>query len=162
MAENVPLAPLTTLRVGPVARRVITCDTTDQVVATLRALDSEPGPVLVMAGGSNVVIADDLTDLTVVRLATTGVTVDGATLRVEAGAVWDVVVAESPRHGVWVGWSACPGFPGRQAPRRCRTSAPTASRSPTPSRGCGCWTAAAARCAGCRPRSWASATVAVC
>lgn len=92
MAEHVPLAPLTTLRVGPVARRVIICETTDQVVATLQALASEPGPVLVMAGGSNVVIADELTDLTVVRLATAGVTVEGATLRVEAGVVWDDVV----------------------------------------------------------------------
>ncbi len=42
VAEQVPLASLTTLRVGPVARRVITCTTTDQIVATLRALDQEP------------------------------------------------------------------------------------------------------------------------
>ena len=31
--EGVPLAPLTTLRVGPVAARVITCSSTEQVVA---------------------------------------------------------------------------------------------------------------------------------
>ena len=37
-AEEVPLAPLTTLRIGPVARRLITCETTDQVIAVLRAL----------------------------------------------------------------------------------------------------------------------------
>ena len=37
--RDVPLASLTTLRVGPVARRVITCATADQVVATLDALD---------------------------------------------------------------------------------------------------------------------------
>lgn len=111
MAENVPLASLTTLRVGPVARRVITCDTTDQVVATLRALNSQPGPVLVMAGGSNVVVADKMTDLTVVKLATTGVTIDGATLRVEAGAEWDVVVAESLRHGLG-GLECLSGIPG--------------------------------------------------
>ena len=111
MAENVPLASLTTLRVGPVARRVITCGTTDQVVATLRALNSQPGPVLVMAGGSNVVVADKMTDLTVVKLATTGVTIDGATLRVEAGAEWDVVVAESLRHGLG-GLECLSGIPG--------------------------------------------------
>ncbi len=93
VAENVSLAPLTTLRVGPVARRVITCSTTDQVVSTLRTLGSGPGGPLVLAGGSNVVIADELSDLTVVRLATTGITIDGATLRVEAGAVWDDVVS---------------------------------------------------------------------
>ena len=38
VADDVPLAPLTTLRVGPVARRVITCTSTEQIVATLAAL----------------------------------------------------------------------------------------------------------------------------
>src|SRR5258707_38677 len=33
---DVPLAPLTTLRIGPVARRLITCDTTEKVVNVLR------------------------------------------------------------------------------------------------------------------------------
>ena len=50
--EAVPLAPLTTLRVGPVARRVITCTTTEQVVTALRRLDGEGGRApLVLAGG---------------------------------------------------------------------------------------------------------------
>jgi UDP-N-acetylmuramate dehydrogenase len=111
VAESVPLAPLTTLRVGPIARRVITCRTTDQVVATLRALDAESGRPLVLAGGSNVVIADELTDLTVVRLATTGITFDGAMLRVDAGAVWDDVVVDSLRHGLG-GLECLSGIPG--------------------------------------------------
>jgi UDP-N-acetylmuramate dehydrogenase len=69
----VPVAPLTTLRLGPVASRLITCDTTDKVVDVLRELpaDDPAERTLVLAGGSNVVIADDLTDLTVVRLANT-------------------------------------------------------------------------------------------
>ena len=62
--ENVPVAGLTTLRVGPVARRVITCSTSDQIVATMRALAGKTDPVLVLGGGSNVVVADDLTGLT--------------------------------------------------------------------------------------------------
>jgi UDP-N-acetylmuramate dehydrogenase len=91
--ESVPLAPLTTLRVGPVARRVITCISTEQVVATLRQLDGEGcQPLLVLAGGSNLVIADTLTDLTVVRLANDNISVDGNIVRAEAGAVWDDVV----------------------------------------------------------------------
>ena len=40
VAEAVPLAPLTTLRVGPVARRLITCTSSEQVVAVLTELDS--------------------------------------------------------------------------------------------------------------------------
>ena len=96
VAENVALGPLTTLRVGPVARRVITCRTGDQIIAALGSLDGAGiGPVLVLGGGSNVVIADDLADLTVVRLAGAGVSVDGALLRAQAGADWDSVVARA-------------------------------------------------------------------
>ena len=102
-----PLAPLTTLRVGPVARRVITASTTDQVIAAL----GETGDALVLAGGSNVVLADDPTDLTVVRVATTGITVDGNLLRAEAGAGWDDVVRTAVRHGLG-GLECLSGIPG--------------------------------------------------
>jgi UDP-N-acetylmuramate dehydrogenase len=112
VADAVPLAPLTTLRVGPVARRLITCDTTDKVVEVLRALDTDPpGPVLVLAGGSNVVLADDLADLTVVRLANSAVTVEGNILRAEAGAVWDDVVVTALAHGLG-GLECLSGIPG--------------------------------------------------
>ena len=110
VAEAVPLAPLTTLRVGPVARRVITCVNTEQIVATLDALDGT-GPTLVLAGGSNVVIADDLTDLTVVRLANDGVQIDGNLLRAQAGAVWDNVVAQAVASGLG-GLECLSGIPG--------------------------------------------------
>lgn len=89
---DVPLADLTTLRVGPVARRVISCRTSDQIITTLRALDDRDDPVLVLGGGSNVVISDDLVGLTVVRLASAAVTMVAGLLRAEAGADWDHVV----------------------------------------------------------------------
>ena len=112
MAYGVPLAPLTTLRVGPVARRLITCATTEQIVATLSALDrAGDGPVLVLAGGSNVVIADDLRDLTVVRLANDAVHIDGPLLRAEAGAGWDDVVRAAVSAGLG-GLECLSGIPG--------------------------------------------------
>jgi UDP-N-acetylmuramate dehydrogenase len=111
VADNVPVAPLTTLRVGPVARRVITCSTTDQVISTLRRLDSEQVRPLVLAGGSNVVIADEMSNLTIVRLASMGITFDGPTLRVEAGVVWDDVVVESLLRGLG-GLECLSGIPG--------------------------------------------------
>jgi UDP-N-acetylmuramate dehydrogenase len=110
--EAVPLAPLTTLRVGPIARRVITCTSTEQVIATLRDLDAAPtAPLLVLAGGSNVVIADTVTDLTVVRLAAAGVTIDGNLVRAEAGAVWDDVVDATIARGLG-GLECMSGIPG--------------------------------------------------
>ncbi len=116
VAEAVSLAPLTTLRVGPVVRRLITCASTEQVVAVVRALDTESRggehcPVLVFAGGSNLVIADTLTDLTAVRLATSGITIDGNLVRAEAGAVWDDVVVSTIEHGLG-GLECLSGIPG--------------------------------------------------
>ena len=107
VADDVPLAPLTTLRIGPVARRLITCSSTEQIVEALRALDD----VLVLAGGSNVVLADDLADLTVVLLANTEITVEDNIVRAEAGAVWDDVVVTSLAHGLG-GLECLSGIPG--------------------------------------------------
>ena len=116
VAEAVPLAPLTTLRVGPIARRVITCASTEQVIAVVRQLDAERRqgdrrPVLLFAGGSNLVIADGLTDLTAVQLATSGIWVDGNLVRAEAGAVWDDVVLRSIESGLG-GLECLSGIPG--------------------------------------------------
>ncbi len=107
VADDVPLAPLTTLRIGPVARRLITCTSTEQIVEVLRASDD----VLVLAGGSNVVLADDLDGLTVVLLANTEITVEDNILRAEAGAVWDDVVVTSLAHGLG-GLECLSGIPG--------------------------------------------------
>jgi UDP-N-acetylmuramate dehydrogenase len=108
--DAVPVAPLTTLRVGPVARHLVTCTTTEQVVTALRALDGATPP-LVLAGGSNVVIDDGLADLTVVRLANADIAVDGALVRAEAGAEWDDVVVAALAHGLG-GLECLSGIPG--------------------------------------------------
>jgi UDP-N-acetylmuramate dehydrogenase len=116
VGEAVPLAPLTTLRVGPIARRLITCADSEQVIAVVRGLDAETRaaqrrPVLVFAGGSNLVISDTLTELTAVRLANDGITVDGNLVRAEAGAVWDDVVVNAIEHGLG-GLECLSGIPG--------------------------------------------------
>jgi UDP-N-acetylmuramate dehydrogenase len=112
VAEYVPLGSMTTLRVGPVARRVITCVTSEQIVETIGALDRDaPGPLLVLGGGSNVVLADDLTDLTVVRLASPAISIEGPLLRAQAGADWDTVVEAAVAAGLG-GLECLSGIPG--------------------------------------------------
>ena len=111
VAEQVPIAALTTLRVGPVAGRVISCVTADQIVATLGALDRAGSPALVLAGGSNVAVSEEMSDLTVVRLCNTAVTVDGALLRAEAGANWDSVVVRAVEANLG-GLECLSGIPG--------------------------------------------------
>ena len=63
------------------------------------------------AGGSNLVIADTLTDLTAVRLANNGISIDGNLVRAEAGAVWDDVVVTTIEHGLG-GLECLSGIPG--------------------------------------------------
>ena len=82
------------------------------MVATLRQLDGEGcQPLLVLAGGSNLVIAETLTDLTVVRLANDNISVDGNIVRAEAGAGWDDVVADAIAAGLG-GLECLSGIPG--------------------------------------------------
>jgi UDP-N-acetylmuramate dehydrogenase len=109
VAEAVPLAPLTTLRVGPIADRLITCDTTQKVVDVMAALGT--ADVVVLAGGSNVVLADDLARLTVVLLANTEITVTDNIVCAEAGASWDDVVVTSLAHRLG-GLECLSGIPG--------------------------------------------------
>ncbi|HTM86045.1 MAG TPA: UDP-N-acetylmuramate dehydrogenase [Mycobacterium sp.] len=111
IAEAVPLAPLTTLRVGPVAARMLTCTSTEQLVGVLRAVDVDAEQVLVLAGGSNVVLADDIPDLTVVRVANTEITVTDNIVRAEAGAAFDDVVVTALAHGLG-GLECLSGIPG--------------------------------------------------
>ncbi|MBJ7338682.1 UDP-N-acetylmuramate dehydrogenase [Mycolicibacterium sp.] len=110
---SVPVAPLTTLRVGPVASRLLVCDTTEKLVDVLGQLpaDDPAERTLVLAGGSNLVIADDLADLTVVRVANTEITVAGDVVRAEAGASWDDVVVTSLAYGLG-GLECLSGIPG--------------------------------------------------
>ncbi len=112
-----PLAPLTTLRVGGPAHRLVTVHTTDELVDAVREVDDAGEPLLVLGGGSNVVIADAGFAGTVVKVASTGVTREsqdacgGAFVRVAAGHDWDELVAESVSQG-WAGIEALSGIPG--------------------------------------------------
>jgi UDP-N-acetylmuramate dehydrogenase len=107
-----PLAPLTTLRLGGPARRLLRADTEEELVAAVRDADAAGEPLLVLAGGSNVVIADEGFDGTVVLVATEGVEPVGpSTLRVAAGEPWDPFVERCVRDGL-AGVESLSGIPG--------------------------------------------------
>jgi len=115
--HDVPLADLTTMRVGGPAARLVTAETTDELVDAVREVDDADDPLLVVSGGSNLVVADDGFAGTVVRVATSGISVEsadqcgGAMVRVAAGEVWDDVVARAVDEG-WAGIEALSGIPG--------------------------------------------------
>ncbi len=113
---DVPLAPLTTLRIGGPARRLVTAVTEDELVSTVRAADAAGEQVLVLAGGSNVVIADAGWEGTAVRVATRGVEIDvsaDANVRVSAaaGEDWDALVERLVGEGL-AGAECLAGIPG--------------------------------------------------
>jgi UDP-N-acetylmuramate dehydrogenase len=110
-ATGVPLAPLTTLRLGGPAAKVVEAHTDDDLVEVVRACDAAGEPVLVLAGGSNVVIADEGFSGTVVRLLTRGAERDGTALDVAAGEPWDDIVAGAVGDGL-AGIECLSGIPG--------------------------------------------------
>ena len=74
--HDVPLSGLTTMRVGGPARRLVTVETTDELVDAIREVDDADEPSLVVAGGSNLIVADEGFAGSVVRVATGGITVE--------------------------------------------------------------------------------------
>jgi UDP-N-acetylmuramate dehydrogenase len=105
----------TTLRLGGPALEWVTATTEAELTAALDTAD----PVLVVGGGSNLVVADAGFDGRVVEVATSGVTPDtddpscgGVLVKVAAGETWDDLVALAVEHG-WVGIEALAGIPGR-------------------------------------------------
>ena len=116
---GVPLASLTTMRVGGPAERLVTVQTTDELVDAVREVDDADEPLLLVAGGSNLVIADAGFAGSVVRVATGGISVESpdpgsdpvVMVRVAAGEPWDHVVGQTVAEG-WSGIEALSGIPG--------------------------------------------------
>ncbi|GAB3137076.1 UDP-N-acetylmuramate dehydrogenase [Microbispora hainanensis] len=112
---GVPLAPYTTLRTGGPARAFTQARTQDELIAIVAEADRAREPVLVLGGGSNLVVSDDGFDGLVVRVATLGVeemSQDGRVLvTVQAGEDWDALVARCVAEG-WSGVECLSGVPG--------------------------------------------------
>ncbi|MFL1426782.1 MULTISPECIES: UDP-N-acetylmuramate dehydrogenase [unclassified Nocardiopsis] len=120
----VRLADHTTLGLGGPARSYLRVESTDDLVAAVAAADAAGEPVLVLGGGSNLVVADAGFPGTVVHIASQGVTLEetGATdpatgepvvlLRAEAGVEWDPLVERVVAEGL-NGLEFLSGIPGR-------------------------------------------------
>lgn len=113
------LADFTTLRLGGPARALRRCPDTDSLVEAVTACDRAGEPVLLIGGGSNLVISDDGFDGTAVTVESDGVEF-GTDLRentptpyvtAEAGTDWDLLVATTVRRG-FGGLECLSGIPG--------------------------------------------------
>lgn len=138
-AEQVPLARFTTLRLGGPARHLVEAGTEAEIIAQVQAVDSRDEPLLILGGGSNLVIADDGFPGTVVRITATGSyhgpgtaggsghgpgtsrhgpgtagqwqAGDAVSVTVPAGESWDTLVAWTVAEGL-AGIECLSGIPG--------------------------------------------------
>lgn len=117
-----PLAQHTTLRLGGPARRWVEASTEADLIDAVRTADEAGESVLLISGGSNLVVGDSGFDGTVVHVATRGVESDSdspddlaclgaVTLTVAAGEDWDAVVEYCVQQG-YIGVEALSGIPG--------------------------------------------------
>ncbi|MFJ3900413.1 UDP-N-acetylmuramate dehydrogenase [Streptomyces sp. NPDC090025] len=109
--HDAPLAPLTTFRLGGPAATLVTATTDDEVIAAVRAADAAGTPLLIIGGGSNLVIGDKGFDGTALHIATRGFALDGTRLELAAGEVWTDAVARTVEAGL-AGIECLAGIPG--------------------------------------------------
>lgn len=109
--HEAPLAPLTTFRLGGPAARLVTAVTDHEVITAVREADASGTPLLIIGGGSNLVISDKGFDGTALHVATTGFRLDGTTLELAAGENWSDAVARTVEAGL-AGIECLAGIPG--------------------------------------------------
>jgi UDP-N-acetylmuramate dehydrogenase len=111
----VPLAPLTTLRVGGPAARMASLEREPDLAELLSGADAAGEPVFVLGTGSNVVVGDAGFPGLVLRMALGGIEVvrEGDRVRVDvaAGEPWDGLVERAVAEG-WRGVACMSGVPG--------------------------------------------------
>jgi len=111
----------TTLRLGGPARRWVAAGSEEELIAAITAADEAGEPLLILGGGSNLVVADGGVPGAVVQVATRGIRPDadaeeaascgGVLVTVAAGETWDDLVRTAVERG-WVGIEALSGIPG--------------------------------------------------
>jgi UDP-N-acetylmuramate dehydrogenase len=118
------LSDLTSLRVGGPVDGYVEATTEAELIDAVRSADDAGTPLLVVGGGSNLLVADEGFDGLVVRDVRQGLEADlsaacdieegacgGATVTLPAGQDWDAFVAQAVANE-WVGVEALSGIPG--------------------------------------------------
>jgi len=113
---SIQLASLTTSRVGGPARRYLNAETADELISMVRSADEAGEPLLLVGGGSNLLISDAGFDGAVVHVGNLGVEIlegkgNTALVEAQAGHPWDELVAFTIAQG-YAGLEALSGIPG--------------------------------------------------
>jgi UDP-N-acetylmuramate dehydrogenase len=108
---TVTFADLTTMRVGGPIEQLVLAATTADAVDLLKSTDSAGTPLLVIGGGSNLVAGDVGWHGTVIKMASSGFSIDGERVIADAGVDWDQLVSATITDGL-AGLEPLSGIPG--------------------------------------------------
>jgi UDP-N-acetylmuramate dehydrogenase len=108
------LSKYTSLRVGGPAKKIVHVSTEAEIIAAIE--ESEGSPILIMGGGTNVLIADTGFDGTVIHISNDSIKAEmdacsGATLTIGAGQNWEEFVQTTIDRGL-AGLETLSGIPG--------------------------------------------------
>jgi UDP-N-acetylmuramate dehydrogenase len=113
--ENIPLAPLTTFKVGGPVRYFVEAVSEEDVKTAVACATERQWPLFVLGGGSNLVIADEGWPGLVLKVAISGITqpteFGDDVFHVGAGHDWDSFVAHAVREN-YSGIECLSGIPG--------------------------------------------------
>lgn len=111
--DGVEFAELTTFHLGGAPQAAVRVSTSEATAAVVRALDAAGVELLIVGGGSNLLVTDAPLDLVAVIMDDDHLEIEPSTglLRAGAGAVWDEVVAASIDAGLG-GLECLSGIPG--------------------------------------------------
>lgn len=112
---SVPLAPLTTIKLGGNAQEYISCKTNQDIISALTYAQEKNLPVHILGGGSNTIFSDSGFSGIVIHIQTSGITheqhSDDFLLTAQGGENWDNVVQYAVSQGA-TGIECLSGIPG--------------------------------------------------
>jgi len=109
--ENVPLAPLTTLKIGGAARFFVRAETEKQVIEAFNFAREHGFELFILGGGSNILVSDEGFDGLVLQIAIRGITVKENFVTAAAGEDWDDFVGFCVERNL-AGIECLSGIPG--------------------------------------------------
>ena len=114
--SNENLSDFTTLKVGGPAKNLVHARSEDELISAIKEADSTKSPLLILGGGSNILVGDQGFAGTVIKIETSGNSFEidacsGGTLTVSAGEDWDKFVAFTIEKGL-ANLESLSGIPG--------------------------------------------------
>lgn len=114
--ENVILKDYTTLKLGGIARYFCSCKNEQDILNAVAFAESHRLPILIIGGGSNLIIADNIPDILCIKIENEGIEIldennEISRVRASAGHLWDTFVQFSVDHNL-SGVEALSAIPG--------------------------------------------------